>query len=471
MNPRAALLVLGLTTGCATSSLATDIARVREASRVDALPDVATQPVDTGAADDVRAILAKPLDADAAVRLALLNNRELRATLRELGVARGRLVQAGLVPNPIVEAELVPERDTEIELRVEYHVTGAVLAPLRARATAPEVEAARYRTAAAVVRLGYRVREAYYRALAASQRVHVAHRMQDSQAAARDAARALFEAGNVRELDLAGQEAAYEKGRITVAQLELEALDAREELQKLLGLYGDTTAWRFAEELPEAGPLPPLPDALETAAIRANLDLRRSREELEGLARQAGVTRLDGWLPDVSVDVHGLHVTPEPGTRATDAREWRFGGGVTMTLPMFDRNQGATASLEAAFDAALERHLGLATDLRASARQARARVVSAHARARTYQEVIVPAQRRVSEQTLLQYNAMQIGVFQLLSARREALDVELAELETLREYWTAVAALQALLTGVQVDGSAATGAVGSVDATNDAGGD
>jgi outer membrane protein TolC len=66
---------------------------------------------------------------------------------------------------------------------------------------------------------------------------------------------------------------------------------------------------------------------------------------------------------------------------------------------------------------------------------------------------------------------MQIGVFQLLSARREALDVELAELETLREYWTAVAALQALLTGVQVDGSAATGAVGSVDATNDAGGD
>jgi outer membrane protein TolC len=61
--------------------------------------------------------------------------------------------------------------------------------------------------------------------------------------------------------------------------------------------------------------------------------------------------------------------------------------------------------------------------------------------------VIVPAQARVAEQLLLHYNAMQIGVFELLQARREQLDLQLAYVDTLREYWTNLAALQALLAG------------------------
>ena len=48
---------------------------------------------------------------------------------------------------------------------------------------------------------------------------------------------------------------------------------------------------------------------------------------------------------------------------------------------------------------------------------------------------------------MLQYNAMQIGVFQLLQARREQLDAELAYIEALREFWTAKAAVDALLAG------------------------
>ena len=80
----------------------------------------------------------------------------------------------------------------------------------------------------------------------------------------------------------------------------------------------------------------------------------------------------------------------------------------------------------------------------------RSRVVSAHARARQYQDVILPAQHRVTEQTLLQYNAMQLGIFQLLEARQAELRVELEHVETLREYWTAAAELRALLAGGHV---------------------
>jgi len=51
----------------------------------------------------------------------------------------------------------------------------------------------------------------------------------------------------------------------------------------------------------------------------------------------------------------------------------------------------------------------------------------------------------------LQYNAMQIGIYHILQARREALEVKLAEVETLREYWSAVAELEAILAGKRVD--------------------
>ena len=108
------------------------------------------------------------------------------------------------------------------------------------------------------------------------------------------------------------------------------------------------------------------------------------------------------------------------------------------------------AVLTAEFDALLERYYGAAVDIRSAARDASNRVDSSYARARQYQSVIVPAQARVTQQTLLQYNAMQAGIYQLLDARREELNAELELVETRREYWTAVAELAAISAGTRV---------------------
>ena len=80
---------------------------------------------------------------------------------------------------------------------------------------------------------------------------------------------------------------------------------------------------------------------------------------------------------------------------------------------------------------------------------------AAHARARHQERVVVPARKRVLEQALLQYNAMQVGIFQLLDAQRAQLDAELAAVEALREYWTAKAAFDALLAGRLVESGGA----------------
>lgn len=480
LHPRAthvALLLGSLALGaCVPPSATTDLARVQELTQVERIAEIASLEVDPLATAEAHRLLAGPLDVDTAVRVALLNNRELRATLREIGVARGRVMQAGVLPNPTVEIEFLPERNNRFELRVELDITHAILAPRRARAAAPELEAARLHAAGAVVELGYRVRVGFYRVQAIQQQLAIAQRVLDAHAAGREMTRALFEAGNVPELDLATYEVAYERARIMVAELELAEATAREALQRLLGAFGEDTAWVLVGELPalsddndaDGEPANALvPAGLESRALEASLELQETRQRLEGLARRAGVVRAEGWLPDLSADVHALNGNPDGGSAGSSA--WRFGGGLSVGVPLFNQQRGATRALEAEFDALMERYYGMAVDLRSAARETRNRVISAHARARQYQAVIVPGQARVTQQMLLQYNAMQVGIFQLLQARREELDAQLAYVETLREYWSAAAALNALLAGKRVEAAPADASAGATSAGRAAG--
>lgn len=436
-----------LLAGACAPSLASQVSTVASHAQVPKLAELQEGSVDPSTSVDASALLQQPIAADTAVRIALLNNRELRAQLRELGVPASQLVTAGLVANPTVELELQPERDTKYELRVEYDVTSLLMAPLRRGAAEAELEAARLTAAGSVVQLGYDARTRFYSLQAAEQRLALAQQSLTALAAARDAAQALVDAGNIRALDAASQIAAYERARVSVATIELNVAERREELQRILGLHGEETRWTISGPLPEAPEQLALAEGIERTALEANLDLRAARQRLDGLARQTGVLRTQAWVPGVSADVHALRVKDDP-TRADES--WRWGAGVSLQIPLFDRAQGRLRGTEAAFDAALERYQGLAINLRSAARDARNRLVSAHARAHQYQSVILPAQRVVLQQTLLQYNAMQVGVFELLAARRELLDVELAYVDTLREYWSAQAEAEALRRGRMV---------------------
>lgn len=451
------LVVPLLAASCVSSSIQSDLQKVTELSRAAMLAPVAG-PVEPLTTQEVKNYLSKRLDVEAAVRLALLNNRELRAQLRDVGIERGQLMQAGAVANPLLEVEILPERNSALELRVEYDVTSLVLAPIRANAASFDLEAARYRAAGAVVQTGYDVRVAFYALQASETRLAIARTTLKAASAARDAAEALFRSGNTRELDFSIRTTAFERAKIAVAQLELEQLDNREKMQRLMGLYGEETKWELAGPLPSPPPLLETDEGIETRAVDASLDLRETRSRLEALARKAGYSKWRGWLPEIAVDVHGLHGNPETG----QSGEWRFGGGISVGVPSFDQQRGATTSLEAQRDALVERYYGLAIAVRSEVREARNRLRSAHLRAKQYHDVIVPSQTKVVEQTLLQYNAMQLGVFHLLQARREQLDIDFAYVETLREFWTAQAGLQALLSGRRAGGPTAAAAMQQV---------
>ncbi len=442
------LLLLALTlVGCVSTSVRGDLDDIRQLTGATALADV-DGPVEDVPTQDALDTLAHPLDADGAVRIALLNNRELRATMRELGIRRGALLTAGLLPNPLVEAELTPERQTAVAMRVEWDIAGLLLAPMRAEAASADLDVARYDAAAAVIETGYRVRAAFYELEEAEEALAIAQRTLDAQLVARDAARALAQGGNLRALDVRAREAAFEEERVEVAERELAAVIAREAVQRLLGLTGADTEWSIA------GTLAPIPEVTEPAedlerrAIEASLALRALSSVMIGEARRAGLARTEALLPELLVDLHALIGTAD-ATMATPGAA--LGGGIAVRLPIFDQGSGRVAMHEHALDAAFERYVGLAIDVRSAARETRARVLSAAMRGRHYASVVIPARQSVLDEMLLQYDAMQVSVFQLLEALNERQDSEIAAVATRREYWQAAAAMDALLAGHHVD--------------------
>jgi cobalt-zinc-cadmium efflux system outer membrane protein len=428
---------------CASSAPDADLDRVEGLSQV-TLPTIAGDPDDLETTEDVKALLAEPLDAERAVKIALLNNRALRAELRELGIYRGQLVQAGLLPNPRFEFDLRLQEDRaqplQADFLVEIDLTKILLLSARTGVADLELEAARFRAAGAVVELGYRARAAWYACLAADERLEIGRTSLASFAAGHEGAKALYAAGNIPELDLAIQEASYEDAQATVAELELESIAKKEALQRVLGLWGDSTEWKAAP-LPEPPETVEVPSDLEKLVLDASLELQGSQESIDAVAKKAGYTRMTGWIPDISVDAHAEQ----------DGTTWELGGGASIMVPLFDRQQGAVVSSEAELAGLIERYRGMVVDVRSAARETGKRLRTTHQRARQYRAVIVPARKKVTRQSQLQYNAMQLGVFRLLEVKREELAAQLAAITSVEDYWISRASLDALLAGKRVD--------------------
>ena len=72
---------------------------------------------------------------------------------------------------------------------------------------------------------------------------------------------------------------------------------------------------------------------------------------------------------------------------------------------------------------------------------------TAYDTAKHYRDEIVPLRKKISEESLLRYNGMLISVFELLTDARDQVTAVNGYIDSLRDYWTADADLQAALSG------------------------
>ena len=423
-----------------------------------------------GAADDkavrasVREMLGRDVSADEAVQVALLNNRGLQATYADLGVAQADVVRAGLLKNPVFDGDLKFSTDgggTKVELAVVQDFLDVLMIPLRRRVAETAFEGAKLRVTAAVIDLAGRTRVAFYGHQAAEQALELRRAVEEATGASYDVAQRLRKAGNISELDLAQERALHEQAKLDLARAESSVLDTRERLNVLMGLWGEDVSWRAAARLPDPPAEEVATDGVERRAVERSLELAVARTDVESAARTLGIRRSFGLLPEA-----------ELGAAAERENEggWSVGPAFSLPIPLFDQGQAASAGAGAELARARERYAATAVEVRSAARSARNHVLAARARADYYQQVMLPLRRRITEETQLQFNAMQVGAFQLLQAKRDEIEAGVAYVDALREYWVSRAELEQVISGRMLDGGGAGIGGGGAASTGSVGG-
>jgi outer membrane protein, heavy metal efflux system len=438
-----ALVVGLLATACAPAAIDTGALRSAADAR---RPDRGTRgPL----SKDVNALLARPLSAESAANVALLNNHGLRAAVEELGIAEGRLAQARRLPNPTVEGAMRFDGDgrPELEVAAMIDLTDLILLASRSGAASADVEAAKLSAIGSMLDLSYDTRRAFYVHQAAVELVELRRTVVQAFNASADLAVRLHEAGNVTELDVASQRSLFEEARFELQEAEGDLAASRERLNALMGLWGRGTEWRTTPRLADVPENEFAIDELESRAVDRSLELAIAKQRFSAAAKRANLARAQGFFPELKA-----------GVSAERADEWSVGPAVELEVPLFYQGQGEVGVAKAEMRQQQELYTDLAVTLRASARNAASRLAAKRAAVLHYKTVLMPLKQRVVEQAQLEYNAMLIGLFQLLQAKRAQVQTAAAYVAQAREYWIARTNVEQLLAGRQPPGELTRGA-------------
>ena len=393
--------------------------------------------------DAVGRLLRKPLSADAAVQVALLNNLGLQAAYNRLGIAEAVAVQSSRPPVPSFSISRI---STSLELDIERQIVGSILSlvtlPARAKIAASQFEQAQLRAAEETLRVAAETRRAYYRAVAARQLVAA---RSEAKAAAENAAQLtsrLEQTGAVNTLDQARRQVFATEIETELMAGRQQEVATRESLTRLMGLLkADASA-----KLP--GALPPLPSSprtlrsVEQEAMDRRVDLRIARSEAETLARSYGLTRKTHFIN--VLDAAGVSKTQkDTGGPSAD------GGGfeVAFEIPIYDFGRAKVREAEQRYLEAVNRLGAMAVNARSEAREAYGAYKATHAIAAQYQREVLPLRQSIADQTLLQYNAMQVDAFTLLEAARASALAKVASIESARNFWLASTDLSVAVLG------------------------
>jgi len=386
---------------------------------------------------EVTALLSKPLSPDAAVSIAILNNQGLQANLADLAIAEADFVQAGRLPNPGLSFGRVRGGgETEIDRGLSFNLAALLTLPARTRIEGRRFEQAKLQAAMQAVTLAADTRRAYYVAVAAAQAAAFADKVRGSAEAAAELAGRMRATGNWSALDAARERAFYQDAVTQQAQAHLQATTAREELIRLLGLWGPDLAFTLPDRLPD---LPTQPRAVvnaEANALSQRLDVLIARQDAQATAQALGLTKATGFINVFDAGYVNKSTTGLPRENGYE---------VSLELPLFDWGGARVARAQATYMGAVHRTGDIAVKARSEVRQAYASYRTAYDIARHYRDEVVPLRKQIADEVLLRYNGMLASTFELLAESREQLASVNAAIAAQRDFWIADTNLQSAM--------------------------
>jgi outer membrane protein TolC len=429
-----------LLSACATQSpdqLRADVARLTEGRLAGAEPSADTQ-------QTVEQLLRQqPLDAQAAVRIALLNNPSLQMSFAALSISEADRAQAARLPNPhFAFGRLTEGQKLELERMLTFNVLDLLTLPWRARYAGQQAELARLRAAQEVLQLAADTRKAWINAVAARQTAQYLQTAQEAAEAGAELGRRMARVGNWSRLQQAREQLTLADVTAQLARAQQTALAEREKLIRLMGLWGAQIQFTLPDRLPDIPGAPRELNDVQAQALRGRLDVRAAQDESRYVADNLGLQRVTGVIDALDFSVkRNTTFNRESGTRES-ARGWE----VELPLPIFDWGQARNARSEATYMQSVARVHEVAIRARSEAREAYHGYRTAWDLARHYRDEVVPLRKLIGDETLLRYNGMLASVWELLGETRNHVAAINAAIAAQRDFWIADTDLHTALT-------------------------
>jgi cobalt-zinc-cadmium efflux system outer membrane protein len=350
--------------------------------------------------------------------------------------AEGRARQAGAFPNPeaIVGAQQLGGADSQ-----EYVAGVGQAIPLSRRlpkARAAELLDREVRARGLEVKrrdIHRRVHSAFATALYQELACQAQTEIQQNSVKAVTLTQARVAAGDAVPEDVARVEMELARTKVEWKRAESLRDQARVALAAAIG-DASLPVKSLAGTLDVAWEIP----TLETLAANLSAQPESRQAEADIRARNARVDVANAErIPDVKVELlyHRLEAN----------RENTVDLGLSIPLPLFNRNQGRLREAHAEVTAAEARARMTQNELMARLRESHLQLTTALANRRTLQAEILPKAETVRKGAEARYAAGDISLTEVLSVRRDWAVVQLGYLETLREVmqaWGEVKSLQ-----------------------------
>ncbi|ASM71560.1 MULTISPECIES: TolC family protein [Roseobacteraceae] len=409
-------------------------------------------------------VYRKTISAETAVQVALLNNRGLQASYANVGLSAAEAWQQSTPENPVVSIGLLGIGAAElgayraIEGMIATNILDAKTRKQRMALADVNFRAAQLLAVNDTLTLANQTRQAWIEAVAAFEVVGHLNRALATSDAGSELARKLGETGALGRAGQAREQAFNAELAGQLAQARLGASRAKENLTRLMGLWGADVEFYVPDALPTLPSSAGQVANVESKALRNRVDLRVAKLGLEAQATAFDLTDQTRLVTDLEI-IAGFETERETDggdveTSTTPQLELEF------AIPIYDSGKARMRKAELAYLQAANVLAEKAVNVRSEARGAEVAYHASYKIARHYRDVLVPLRKTVEDEGLLSYNGMITSTFELLTDVREKLGAELQAANAKRDFYVAQADLTAAIYGggAGSSGGAASGA-------------
>lgn len=354
------------------------------------------------------AVQAQTLTLDSALQTAFANNPDLAAAQWEIDIARGGRQQAGLIPNPVVSLDA---EDTRRDTRTTTLKLSQTLELGGKRGARIDV-ATRAQDAAALTleqrRNGLRaeVIDSYYSALRAQERLDLAQRSLALAERGLVVANGRVTAGKSSPVEATRAQVQLSEIRLELNRAEVGLTDAYRRLAASTG----SAAIDFQAVAAPAQVVPQLPASAQLLArLEQTTELRLAELQILQSEASVGLEKAQR-IPDLDLSIGSQY--------DASVRERVNLIGVSMPIPLFNRNQGNVLAASRRADQARDLRNATELRLRTETRQALDLWQTANTEVRAFNQQILPAAQSAVDSATRGFEMGKFNFLDVLDAQR-----------------------------------------------------